>query len=260
MKLLVCGGRDFDDIDFVVDTLCDFHDIYPITQIISGMAKGADSLAAMWAEEMGIEVNEFPADWNRHGNKAGFIRNKQMLDEGNPDAVYAFAGGKGTNDMVSQSEKRGIDTYVSHKILFNSGYGDHKFLSNFATGFSFHDEDGVYYPTSEHYYQAMKSPIESERSVIQCAVTAKESKKLGSECNTYKDWDTRKLDVMKVAINLKFAYGSDASELLLDTNNDYLVEYCPWNDVFWGVNKSHVGENHLGKMLMDRRLELINHL
>ena len=50
----------------------------------------------------------YPADWDTHGRGAGPIRNKQMLEEGKPDLVIAFPGGKGTANMIGQAKEAGI--------------------------------------------------------------------------------------------------------------------------------------------------------
>jgi predicted Rossmann-fold nucleotide-binding protein len=50
----------------------------------------------------------FPANWPKHGKGAGFIRNQQMLNEGKPDLMIAFPGGKGTADMIEKAIKAGI--------------------------------------------------------------------------------------------------------------------------------------------------------
>jgi len=68
--------------------------------IIQGEADGADAWAKKWAEINSIKTLDFPADWDTHKKSAGFIRNKQMLDEGNPELVIAFKGGNGTAMMV----------------------------------------------------------------------------------------------------------------------------------------------------------------
>jgi len=67
-----------------------------VTVIISGCAPGADTLALEWPEARGIQVARFPADWNTHGRAAGPIRNQQMLDEGKPELVVSFLGGRRT--------------------------------------------------------------------------------------------------------------------------------------------------------------------
>lgn len=96
MKVLVCGGRDFDDMALVERTL----DALDVTEIIEGGAKGADALAKTWAEARGVTVRTFQPDWKRFGRGAGPKRNQQMLDEGKPDLVLAFPGGSGTENMV----------------------------------------------------------------------------------------------------------------------------------------------------------------
>src|ERR1019366_10136458 len=99
--VLVCGGRNFCDLVRVFSALDLLHKTQgPITQLISGAARGADTHALEWAESRGVERLSMPADWNTHGMKAGFIRNQEMLAK-NPDYVVAFPGGRGTNHMVN---------------------------------------------------------------------------------------------------------------------------------------------------------------
>lgn len=107
MKVLVCGGREFDDWSLLTETLEDLPWGRP-TEIIQGGAKGADFLARVWAKYQGILYTEFPADWKQFGRAAGSIRNTQMLDEGKPDYVVAFPGGYGTADMVRQARREGV--------------------------------------------------------------------------------------------------------------------------------------------------------
>jgi hypothetical protein len=113
MRVLVCGGRDYSDWD----VFCNVLDYHQPDEIISGMARGADMLAATYARRFKIPLLEFPADWNKHGRAAGPIRNQQMLDEGRPDMVIAFPGGRGTADMVSRAKKAGVRVvYASTQV------------------------------------------------------------------------------------------------------------------------------------------------
>lgn len=98
-RVLVCGGRDFSDRRELFDTLN--HVYPPPTTIIEGGARGADRLAREWAETKGIPVETYMANWDAHGKQAGYLRNRRMLDEGKPDRVIAFPGGKGTRMMVT---------------------------------------------------------------------------------------------------------------------------------------------------------------
>ena len=107
MRVLVCGGRDFCDGSKFVSAMRSLR-LKPEDTIIHGDAPGADWMANSWAREYDIGVRAFPADWKRHGKAAGPMRNKQMLDEGMPDLVVAFPGGRGTADMVRQARAAGV--------------------------------------------------------------------------------------------------------------------------------------------------------
>jgi hypothetical protein len=104
MRVLVCGGRHFDDRPFLNRSLNRLHRVRPITLLIHGASKGADTLAGEWALAKGITVDPYPADWDRHGNLAGRIRNGQMLRASKPSLVVAFPGGTGTHDMKWKAE------------------------------------------------------------------------------------------------------------------------------------------------------------
>lgn len=106
MRILVCGGRDFDNF-FLVDQILDEY-LEQRPHIIQGGAKGADTNAKDYAEMNNLVCTTYPALWNKYKNAAGPIRNQQMLDEGKPDLVVAFPGGKGTADMVKRARKAGV--------------------------------------------------------------------------------------------------------------------------------------------------------
>ena len=107
MNVLVCGGRDYSDYALFCWHM---HEIGKggIKSVIHGAAPGADTLAGAWAKEHGVPVKAYPAAWNIHGRGAGPIRNQHMLDDGKPDLVIAFPGGRGTADMVRRANKAGI--------------------------------------------------------------------------------------------------------------------------------------------------------
>jgi hypothetical protein len=103
MRVLVCGGRTYNDKDYLYQILDHLHTQVPITQIINGGAHGADTLAHIWAFDNNIPSTSYPADWEIHGRAAGPIRNAQMLKL-QPDLVVAFPGGPGTANMIKQAE------------------------------------------------------------------------------------------------------------------------------------------------------------
>jgi hypothetical protein len=109
MKVLVCGGRDFADFAMLSEEMTGLLVERDVDAIIHGGARGADSMAGEFANAIGIEEIVFPDDWKKYGRRAGPIRNQQMLDEGKPDLVGAFPGGRGTADMVERARAAGIE-------------------------------------------------------------------------------------------------------------------------------------------------------
>lgn len=107
MKVLVCGGRNYSNVQRVFELLDKLHAHTPITLIVNGAARGADSLSSEWARQRGVPFKEYPADWDKLGKSAGFKRNQQMLTDSNPDLVLAMPGGNGTEHMVTISIKAG---------------------------------------------------------------------------------------------------------------------------------------------------------
>jgi len=79
MRIAVIGSRTFDDYE----KLCQVMDELPskVTLVVSGGAKGADSLGEKWAKENGVELKVFKPDWTKYGKGAGVVRNRQIVDE-----------------------------------------------------------------------------------------------------------------------------------------------------------------------------------
>jgi len=107
-RVLICGGRDYHDNDTLCAALDRLHAEHGFTVVIAGGARGADTLAAQWAEHRGIPTKVYVAEWEKLGRKAGPIRNQRMLDEGKPDLVIAFRGGTGTAGMMALAGKAGV--------------------------------------------------------------------------------------------------------------------------------------------------------
>lgn len=108
LRVLVCGGRNYSDNAKVWDKLNLLHIRRGIGVVIHGAQRGADQLGEYWAKANDVLHIPFKPDWDAYGPAAGPIRNKRMLDEGKPDLVIAFPGGKGTADMIWQATERGI--------------------------------------------------------------------------------------------------------------------------------------------------------
>lgn len=137
-------------------------------------------------------------------------------------------------------------------LAISSFTGPCRFLSNFYP----HpvELDGVMYPTVEHAYQAAKTFDVRQRHEIRNAASPAMAKRIGSRVLLREDWETVKLEVMKALLRQKFTEKNQRGRLL-DTVGRDLIEGNWWGDRYWGVCRG-VGENHLGKLLMEIRAEL----
>lgn len=108
MRLIVCGGRHYNEYDLIEYVLNGLHATYGITEIVHGNATGADTCGKEWAIKYGIPEKAFSADWASYGRAAGPMRNEQMAEYA--DGCVAFPGGNGTKDMVERA--------IMHRLQF----------------------------------------------------------------------------------------------------------------------------------------------
>lgn len=114
MRILVCGGRNFDNSKLFFDTMMEHvgQCMPEHITIIEGGARGADRMAQSFAKHNGCQLETYKANWDKYGKGAGYIRNKQMAVEGKPDLVIAFPGGKGTSSMIDIAIQQGIEVVL----------------------------------------------------------------------------------------------------------------------------------------------------
>lgn len=110
MKVIIAGGRDITDYNLVFKAY--IASGYTATEIVSGGARGVDTLGEQLAKSTSIALKVFPADWDRHGKRAGHIRNAQMADYA--DALIAIWDGvsKGTGNMIQQAQRKKLQVFV----------------------------------------------------------------------------------------------------------------------------------------------------
>jgi hypothetical protein len=112
-RVIVAGGREFCDYVLLRDTLDRIlpHKTKKVV-IISGCARGADTLGERYAGERGLECRKFPAQWDLYGKSAGYKRNAQMAE--NADACVCFWGGSssGTQHMINIATDKGLQVRV----------------------------------------------------------------------------------------------------------------------------------------------------
>lgn len=110
MKTIIAGSRCITGGDIVRRAIEAAG--FKISEIVSGGARGPDSLAILFAGKYGIKCKIFPAEWTQHGKGAGPIRNRQMAEYA--DALIAIWDGKsrGTKNMIETMEKMGKPVFV----------------------------------------------------------------------------------------------------------------------------------------------------
>jgi hypothetical protein len=130
--------------------------------------------------------------------------------------------------------------------------GRYAFLSNFYPA-RVHYE-GIWYPTTEHAFQAAKSYDHFTREWVATWPTPGQAKKAGRTIKIDGDWEARRVNVMSDVLALKFVRDGHLARMLDDTGSEWLQEGNTWGDTFWGVDLStRVGDNMLGQLLMVRR-------
>ena len=117
--------------------------------------------------------------------------------------------------------------------------------------------NGVIWKTSEHAYQAMKSPIFAVQETIRLLKTPMEAAELGRSLSLIiEDWDLRKYGFMVDILYAKFSQNPNLKILLLETGDEEIIEDSP-KDWIWGCGKDGKGQNLLGKALMEVRAKLM---
>lgn len=108
-KVIIAGSRGFSNYKLLKEKCNEYlrekRKEYNII-IISGGARGADTLGEKYAQDEGFSLEVFPANWNKFGKSAGFRRNEQMAEVA--DALIAFWDGKshGTKHMIEIMENK----------------------------------------------------------------------------------------------------------------------------------------------------------
>lgn len=125
IKVIIAGTRDFNDYDFLKKNVDYFlQGINPNNEeieIVSGNARGADKLGERYAKEHNLPVKLFPANWDKYGKRAGYLRNQEMANYS--DVLIAFwdEKSKGTKHMIDIAKKQGL-TVIVVGYVYRSGY------------------------------------------------------------------------------------------------------------------------------------------
>ena len=115
-KIIVAGSRDYTNFEKVEYELMMYFKVNELhradVEIVSGCAKGVDTLGIQFAEKYGLKLTKFPADWDKYGKSAGYRRNAEMAKYA--DVLFAFWDGKskGTQHMINLANDNNLDVHV----------------------------------------------------------------------------------------------------------------------------------------------------
>lgn len=142
-------------------------------------------------------------------------------------------------------------------IRFYKEYGEYGYLATYSNYGFF--KDGIYWKTSEHYYQAQKFLDPKIKKRIAEAKTPKIASYIGRDrnLNIRKDWEKIKQDIMFYAVYYKFKQNNDIKKKLLNTGNAEIVE-ATVKENYWGCGPNNDGKNYYGKILVKVREKLRN--
>lgn len=113
-RIVVAGSRSFQNYKAAEEIFLSALSKRKLNEIeiVSGGAKGADAFGEYFAKKYGCQLKIYPADWERYGKRAGYLRNRQMAE--NSDATILFWDGvsRGTADMFNQTLRENHPLFV----------------------------------------------------------------------------------------------------------------------------------------------------
>lgn len=267
-KLAIVGSRTF--VDYQV--LCEEMAKLPTPSlIVSGGAKGADALGKKYADEHNIPTKIFPAIWHPQGEDgpmdkgAGMKRNTDIIKEST--AVLAFWDGDSTGTVDSINKAVMFKKHV--KVVYTGipkKKQDTKDIYGFQKTFRWlsnmwpveFEAKGIKFVSVENAYQAAKYVGQQETLEKVAKMPAFESKAYAKDKTnpwTTPDFHENKLKFMKFFLKKKFE-NPCLRQKLINTGRVHIEETNTWGDTFWGCCPQNVGNNYLGKLLMELRDEL----
>ena len=109
-KWIVAGSRTFQNYPFLCKELDKIKD--QIGEIVCGEARGADALGRTYAYDNNIIIKSYPADWERYGKSAGFVRNEEMAAYADKAIIFWDGKSVGSKDMIDKMEKLGKEVRI----------------------------------------------------------------------------------------------------------------------------------------------------
>ena len=112
LKIAVAGSRSFNNYELLKEKLDFYIGSNKDVEIVSGTARGADRLGERYAREKGFPVKRFPADWEKYGKRAGYLRNEEMAKYSSHAVIFWDGSSRGTASMIELCKKYGLNYRV----------------------------------------------------------------------------------------------------------------------------------------------------
>lgn len=115
MKVIIAGGRDFTNTQALIDFLIELQELNQLPvefEIVEGGARGADRCGHDIAKATGWRHTQFPADWDRLGKRAGYVRNAEMAEYADVLVACWDSKSRGTKHMIETMQKKGKPVHV----------------------------------------------------------------------------------------------------------------------------------------------------
>lgn len=112
LRCIIAGSRvgvSYDDVSKAMEG-CPWTS--EISEVVSGKARGVDTMGEQWAKENSIPIKEFPADWKKWGKSAGSRRNEEMGDYAHALVAVWDGLSRGSKHMIDYATKKGLKVFV----------------------------------------------------------------------------------------------------------------------------------------------------
>jgi len=110
MKTIVAGSRDGVTLKIVENAMQDAP--FEITEVVSGTARGADRFGEIIAKKYNLPLHRFPANWNKYGRRAGYLRNVEMAMNAEALVAIQYNNSRGTEHMINIAKDKGLRIFV----------------------------------------------------------------------------------------------------------------------------------------------------
>lgn len=255
IKIIVAGTREYNDYKNFSSTIIDELEAFKEKTVIfiSGKAKtGADALIIQWCKENNYPWVEFPADWDKYGKSAGYIRNEEMAKVATH--LFAFHDGcsKGTKNMVDLATKYKLVKSISIINIINKEftffYGgplSQWYPSTFVV-------KGITFNCAEQFMMYCKAMLFGDRMIANLILASKdpkEQKEYGRDVRGFREdiWISKREGYVRIGNLAKFSQNLNLKDYLLKTTGTELVEASK-SDRIWGV-----GLDKSDPLINDRR-------